>query len=413
MKILEINNTDLAGKRFNGYDLLDLINNNTNHTAIQCVIDKNSENYNVHEIIENKTTRKIKSLLEQKQSELSLQMLINPFAYKFIKSEDFINADLVHYHLIHNNMFSLTSIKMLFDLKPSILTLHDPWFTTGHCIYPKKCDKSTTGCIKCKFLDRVFKMEVDNAYNMWQLKKRVFENLDVDLIVASKYMEKLVKNNPITKSCKNIHYIPFGIDYNKFCPKESNVREKYNIPKNNIVIFFRAQDTGVKGIEFIREALNLLKTNKKITILTCNDKGLIDCIKDKFQLIDYGWVNDDEEMISLYNACDIFLMPSTAEAFGLMAIEAMSCEKPVIVFENTSLPEITFSPLCGIAVEYENSRKLAEAINYLINNKKERDERGKLGRKLCIEHYDIDRYNDDIINLYESVYQRKINKVKR
>lgn len=407
MKILEVNNIDLPGKRFNGYDILNYINNNTKHSAYQIVCDKLSNSDFVIPFLDINSSKIVKNMCDELQKELSIQMMISPLAYKLMNYDIFKKADIVHYHLIHNNIFSLNSLKNLFNNKPSIWTIHDPWITTGHCIYPRKCEYNKTGCKNCPHLDYIFPMKEDNSNSMWKIKKEVFSTLDVDIIVASNYMKKLIETSPLTSCFKKIHLIPFGIENDIFKPQKNNLRKKFQIGQDEIVLFFRAQDTGVKGIENIREALNLLKTDKKVIILTCDTKGLMKSLEKKYKIIDYGWINDEKELVLLYNTCDIFLMPSTAEAFGVMAIEAMSCEKPVIVFDGTSLPEVTFSPKCGLNVEMGNSEQLSQAIKFLIENPNERIIRGKLGRRLALKYYNIEDYNKKIVSLYENIYKNK------
>jgi polysaccharide pyruvyl transferase WcaK-like protein/coenzyme F420-reducing hydrogenase beta subunit len=135
------------------------------------------------------------------------------------------------------------------------------------------------------------------------------------------------------------------------------------------------------------------------------DDCLLNELKDKYTLIDLGHIEDDK-MITAYNACDIFLMPSRGESFGLMAIEAMACSRPIIIFDNSDLPSVTFAPDCGFLVENRNAHKLMEAIKYLIENEDERNRRGNLGRKLAVENYDINVYNEKMLKLYEQIYKR-------
>lgn len=52
-----------------------------------------------------------------------------------------------------------------------------------------------------------------------------------------------------------------------------------------------------------------------------------------------GYV-DDEELIQLYNLCELFVFPSWHEGFGLPALEAMACGAPVIGANTSSLPEV-------------------------------------------------------------------------
>jgi len=418
MKILEINNTDIPGKRFNGFDLQKMINSTTRHTAKQIVFDKISNDENVIPIISCGHTNNVRAILSSHRKNSSLQMFYSPWTYKIMGMKEFYQANVVHYHLIHNDILSLASLPDIFLQKPAIWTIHDPWAITGHCIYPRECKKYNRECKKCPHLDYLFPLKDDNAHFLWECKKNVYQKIkDVDIIVASKYMENLIRSSELMKDFENIHYIPFGIDLEKFkaCDnkKREKIREKLGFKNDDIVILFRSQDTGVKGLEYIKKALKKIKTNKHVCLLTCNDKGLINDLKNKYKVVEVGWINSDDEMIKLYNACDIFLMPSTAEAFGLMAIEAMSCSKPVIVFDNTSLPEITFAPECGVTAKWCDYDSLAEKIMFLIDNEQERINRGNLGREYAIKNYDINDYNKKMIKLYEDVYRKSKLKKKQ
>ncbi|SEP05509.1 Glycosyltransferase involved in cell wall bisynthesis [Luteibacter sp. UNC138MFCol5.1] len=56
-----------------------------------------------------------------------------------------------------------------------------------------------------------------------------------------------------------------------------------------------------------------------------------------------GYVTD-EDLVRLYQACELFVFPSAGEGFGLPPLEAMACGAPVIVNDATSLPEVVGSP---------------------------------------------------------------------
>lgn len=407
VNVLEVNNIDLIGRRFNGYDLLNNVKNDE-VSIKQAVIYKQSNNNKVVKILKNYNQMLMLEKLEEfEKNELSIHSNLSITSPALIDSEEYKEADILHFHMFHNTKLSLISLLQICNEKKVIMSLHDPWYITGRCVHFGECMKWKTGCEKCEKLNTLFDFNEDNCNTMWKLKKNIYEKINPEIIVSSQYMYDLVKQSPITKHFTNVNIIPLGIDLNFFNDKmgKTEARKKLNLPNNDIVIFLRAQNA-LKGTTYVVEALKKLHTQKKVTILTCDEKNRFEEVKDKYNIIDMGSINN-EQLLYAYNACDIFLMPSIGETFGMMAIEAMACSRPVVIFNNTALPSVTFAPECGILVENENSDKLMEAIEYLINNEKERTKRGNLGRQICQENYAISKYNDRLVELYKNIKTRK------
>jgi len=101
-------------------------------------------------------------------------------------------------------------------------------------------------------------------------------------------------------------------------------------------------------------------------------------------------------------------MPSLAESFGMMAIEAMASECTVIVFKSTVLENLVFSPNCGIAVEYKSSIAIRNEIVRLLENPLELKIRGEKARKLAEQHYDYNNYVIKHIELYNEIYSKQV-----
>ena len=406
--ILEINNIDLPGHIWNGYDLMNYLNTNTNYIANQICTYKLSNNDDVIKLYQTQKELDLEyQILQFESNTLSVHSCVSSSTPALEQNNIYKNADILHFHLIHNTKLSLFSLIRMCNEKPSIISIHDPWIFTGHCVHFGSCDKYLTGCHNCPNLNLLFPLKYDTASELWTLKELVYSNIDADYIVTTEYMYNLFKNCPLTKNSR-VHLIPFGINVDKYAKISRNkAREHYKIPNDNIVLFHRAQEA-FKGTNFLVDALKQLKIKQKITIITCGELGLLDEIKDRYNVIELGNI-DDKELTFAYNACDIFMMPSIGESFGMMAVEAMSCSKPVICFDNTALPSVIHAPECGIAVENLNSTKLMEAIKYLVENKDERIRRGKLGRELVKNVYNIDVYNNKMLALYEEVEKRKHN----
>ncbi len=106
----------------------------------------------------------------------------------------------------------------------------------------------------------------------------------------------------------------------------------------------------------------------------------------------------------IWQVTDIAVMPSTeAESFGLVAVEAMLAQKPVIGSNHGGLTEIIVNNETGFLVKPNCESELASAIQKLINNPEVRMEMGIKGHKRVTENFSIASYVDNFENLFESL----------
>lgn len=410
MNILQIGNTDIVGQRFNGHDLNAWFNKH-GHYAQHCVWDKQSNNDNTWELCKKSGLRdSVTDLVRNIELQTGVQSLLYPFSFKLLMDKRFCATDVVHYHLIHTGYFSFLSLPRLTRMKPSVWTLHDPWAMTGHCIYPFDSEGWKTGCGNCPRLSTPIAVVRDTTALMWKIKKLLYAKLDIEIVVASKWMLNMVQNSPLFTDIpkERIHHIPFGVDLGVFRPiDQERSRHELGIKQDSLVICFRSMVSEYKGLPYIIECLRKLKTEKPLCLLTFHDKGQLSEFKDRFQIIDLGWVNDTEVAVRAYNAADIFLMPSTAEAFGMMAMEAMACGKPTIVFDGTSLPEIIYAPEGGIAVPQGDVDALLSELQQLLDFPEKRQKLGSKALELAKCHYDFNTHAEKILELYTEVIARR------
>lgn len=378
---LQISSYDLTGNKFNGHNLHKMLRDKGIDSK-QLVLYK--ESYDSTTFYYN---------FEAKDSSKNL-----------LSQKIFLDSDIIHLHLVHN-IFDLNYLPLMSRIKPVVITLHDPFFLGGHCVHHFDCISWKTHCADCKYLKEEFCLDNDSSALNFELKKEAIQNSNITAIVASKWMEDKVKQSPIWKG-KKIYRLPFGIDQKIFKPApKTDIREKININKDDFVIMFRADKGSFKGIEIIKDALNKIENNKKITLITVGKKGLLTEYKDKFNIIEYGWVYDDKDLAELYQACDIFLMPSKQETFGSMAIEAMSCGKTVLTItgEGTAVPEVINSPECGLAVD---KKEFARKLKTFISNPKELIVRGEKSLEYARKNYNERIYISRMIEIYKEIIEQ-------
>lgn len=403
MRVLQVNDADLRGRNFSGYDLLtDLAPYGIE--GRQAVLTKKSDDLRVFSLWSGPDDERLHHAVWRVELRHSMNGLLFPWGEVLKNHREFQNADVVHYHLPHNQMISLFDLEMLTSLKPSVWTFHDSWPMTGHCVQPVDCLSWLDGCDPCLFLNAGFILEEDRASAMWRIKKRVFEGLDIDVIVASEFMRDAVRRSPITAHLDRVHHIPFGIKVDSFNREtKAEARKALGIEPDDFVVFFRSSPQELKGAAFAFEALAQSAPARPTTVLTVDQTGVLGQLEPDYRVVELGWMEDLTTYARAFSACDVFLMPSLVEGFGLMALEAMASSRPVICFEGTSVASIVQAPDIGIAVPMRDASAIRAVIDDLAADPVQTQKRGEAGRQLVGQRYRHEMYLESLAELYQSL----------
>ena len=115
----------------------------------------------------------------------------------------------------------------------------------------------------------------------------------------------------------------------------------------------------------------------------------------------------DDELIQLYSACDLFVLPSLYESFGLVTVEAMACGKPVVATSTGVVPELALDGEGGIMVPPGDARELAKAIIMLLSLKDEdRKMIARRNRGLVEARFSIAAWADKQTEVYDRALSR-------
>jgi len=407
MNILYVTADDAAGQQFNGY-LLHKTLKEIGHVSHMAVAQSSLNEPDIFEVASG-SYRRINSLLVRIERALSLQSILPVSALTLYFSSYYRNADIVHLQLLHAlPFFSLLNVPLMSRQHPVVWTIHDPWLMSGHCIHSLDCERWLTGCGDCPDLSFPLPLKRDTSAFNWKVKKWVTRHSTVSLIVASEWMYDRVQRSPVLSHLP-CSLIPFGINTDVFRPlNQVECRSHFGIPGDANVIAFRwAPYFIVKGTNYIEKALDSLELDKPTYLLTFDAKYGLDSLKNKYHLVELGWVDDRNLMAAALNAADIFLMPSIGEAFGMIAVEAMACGTPVIVFEGTSLPSVIHAPHGGIAVPYKDHAALAGAIKLLLEDRILHQTLVENGLKIVQQEYTLDLYVRRHLELYEKLMAKQ------
>jgi len=116
----------------------------------------------------------------------------------------------------------------------------------------------------------------------------------------------------------------------------------------------------------------------------------------------------EEERILHYSACDIAVFPSLYEPFGIVSLEVMAMEKPVVVgakginrFRDQVIP--SGHDQTGVHVDGGNSADIAWGINTLLDDMDAAEKMGKRGRIRVGKYFTLDKIAEYTIEVYEDV----------
>lgn len=145
-------------------------------------------------------------------------------------------------------------------------------------------------------------------------------------------------------------------------------KEKLGLPVNVPVIGFGARSVSstIKGFGYLKTALKKLKNEgvENFAIATFGSSNIDALSSNHFH---FGFINERKAMAEFYNAIDVYVSPTLAEAFGNTVAESMACGTPVVGFNTGGLKDIVDHNLNGYLAEYKNSDDLANGIKYMID----------------------------------------------
>ncbi|MFH0969104.1 MAG: glycosyltransferase family 1 protein [Patescibacteria group bacterium] len=167
------------------------------------------------------------------------------------------------------------------------------------------------------------------------------------------------------------------------------IKDNYNLPYY-FILFLGAMEPR-KNIASIVKAYNQLRKLKnqdldKFKLVIAGAKGWkekkifeeIESSPFRKDILELGFIEADEKPY-LYNLASLFVYPSFFEGFGFPPLEAMNCGVPVIVSNNSSLPEIVGD--AGILIDPEKPDEIYQAMKEILLNKNLRNKLREKGLK--------------------------------
>ena len=301
---------------------------------------------------------------------------------KFVRLIKFVEPDIIHAHMFHAILIS--RIAQIF--------------------YPKSIHISSSHCINEMHDFRMLYYRITDSLTDWSTN-----------VSQSAWMEYIQKRAwPKNKSS----IVENGIDCTRFNfdnDSRSIIRGKLNINRKTKVILTVGRLVEEKDYYLMLKAFSELLVIKNDVLLVIIGDGNL-----RSDLINYSnHLNIKEKTLFLgsqtnisgwLSACDLFILTSKFEGFGLVVAEAMACERVVVAVKSGEVENIIGD--CGFIEKTRDSKELASLLLKVLElDTRVLYEIGLKARNRIIELYSIENISYKWLDIYSKFISRKLNNV--
>lgn len=319
-------------------------------------------------------------------------------------------ADLVHSHTWYTNMAGFLA-KKLYAI---------PHVVTAHSLEPMRPWKAE---------------QLGGGYRIssWA-EKTAYENADA-IVAVSKAMRKDILQAYPKVDPQNVHVIHNGIDVEKWQRTEpdselaTKLCEAWGIDQNRPIVAFVGRITRQKGLNYLLRAAQMV--NPEAQFLICAGaadtvelgqevEGLIEELRQmRSGVIHIEQMLPHAELVTLLSLASVFVTPSIYEPLGIVNLEAMALQLPVVASDTGGIPDVVIDGETGLLVPLEQDEygtplapkqfetDIAERISWILDNPEEAISMGKAGRARVVEHFTWDKIGLKTISLYKDLLASK------
>jgi glycosyltransferase involved in cell wall biosynthesis len=303
---------------------------------------------------------------------------------EIVKSADVINLHWVEKFISNRSLAQLAALG-----KPLVWTLHDQRPFTGGCHYASGCTGFIDSCHDCRQLLR-------DPHHLPQrvLNERlsILGDMNLTIVAPSNWLAGEARKSRLFRD-KPIRVIANSIDTDLFFPSSKPAaKAQVDIGAEVVTLMFGAQHNRErrKGLEELMESLEICLRDKKfrdaceggaIQVISIGDRGS-DISRLPIRSNNFGYIEDDQKLATLYSATDLFIIPSLEDNLPNSLLEAMACGTPVAAFATGGIPDLLENRINGALVDKGDTAAFAEAILDLVFNERKRSVFGARSRSL-------------------------------
>ena len=205
-----------------------------------------------------------------------------------------------------------------------------------------------------------------------------------------------------------IEVIPNFVDPERFNRSHYRCAKSLFAPEDERIVMHVSNFRPVKRIEDVISIFALIRAEIPSRLLMVGDGPLMSLAlrtADKMGVSSYTlFLGKQNDVAGLLSIADIFLLPSENESFGLSALEAMSCQVPVIGTNTGGLPEVVEHGRTGWLERIGDVKSMAERGKQLLNDDSLREEMGQNARQVALDRF----HQEKVVDIYEKYYTKVI-----
>lgn len=394
MKIIHISTSDKMGGAALAANRLNNAFNYANETSKMIVLNQSSTDKDVITISKGK--KKYFSKLKFIVTESIKRRVLKPYytislgwcGYNLNNIKELKETDVIYIHWTGYGYLSIKGLAKILELnKPTIIFMHDMWFITGGCHHSFECNAYKTHCSQCP---RIGNSRFNNiaSITFYLKQKHLSKYKNLHIVTPSNWLADCVKQSALFNG-NNINVIPNLIDTNLFKPIDKQIaRDILSLPMDKKIILFGAfggKSDKYKGWDYLVSAISKIKRDDIVIALFGGNVSDDDKRQLKYPIYSFGYLHDEYSTMLLYNAADVFVIPSLAENFPNTILESLACGIPVTGFDVGGIPDLVKHKKTGYLAKYKDEDDLANGINWIINNHEEHI--AKKLHKIVTENY--------------------------
>jgi N-acetyl-alpha-D-glucosaminyl L-malate synthase BshA len=200
----------------------------------------------------------------------------------------------------------------------------------------------------------------------------------------------------------------FQIDRDVYGPAGDPVLRKKYAPDDEGILIHISNFRPVKRVDDVVGIFAAVRKKRKARLLMVGDgpeRPKAEWLARKLGIAeDVLFVGKQNDMSQLLAVSDILLLPSELESFGLVALEAMACEVPVVASRVGGIPEVVQDGIDGYLHAVGDIQSMSESCLSILNNRHLREDLGHAAR----DHATREFCASKIVLRYEDLYHRTI-----